>query len=189
LVHYLRYRWRWGGLISSVDDLLAWDRNFYVNKLGNGTLPIELQRHGVLNNGNQIDYALGLSLGDYRGLPIVEHNGALFGYHSAFVRFPQQRFSVIVLCNHATARPEALGRKIADLYLAPDLKPTTSKHAPVSGLSDPAAFSGTYLDSRTKTLYTFTAEHGNLMAGARFCGALTPTSSTISAATSSPSRR
>jgi hypothetical protein len=39
------------------------------SSFGKGTLPIELQSHGALNNGNQIDYALGLSLGDYRGLP------------------------------------------------------------------------------------------------------------------------
>jgi CubicO group peptidase (beta-lactamase class C family) len=153
-----------GGLMSNVDDLLAWDRNFYANKLGKGTLPIELQSHGVLNNGNQIDYALGLSLGDYRGLPTVEHNGALFGYRSAFLRFPQQRFSVIVLCNHATAGPEALVRKIADLYLAPDFKPATNTLTAASELPDPATFTGTYLDSHTKTLYTFTADHGNLMA-------------------------
>jgi CubicO group peptidase (beta-lactamase class C family) len=153
-----------GGLMSSVDDLLAWDRNFYANKLGKGTLPIELQSHGVLNNGNQIDYALGLSLGDYRGLPIVEHNGALFGYHSAYLRFPQQRLSVIVLCNHASAGPEGLARKIADLYLAPDFKPATNTLAPASDLPDPGAFTGTYLDPHTKTLYTFTADRGNLMA-------------------------
>lgn len=153
-----------GGLMSTVDDLLSWDRNFYADKLGKGTLPIELQRRGVLNNGNQIDYALGLSLGDYRGLPIVEHNGALFGYHSAFLRFPQQRFSVIVLCNLATADPEALTRKIADVYLARDFDPTKNTFAAPSGLPDPAAFTGTYLDPRTKNIYTFTADHGNLMA-------------------------
>jgi len=152
-----------GGLMSSVDDLLAWDRNFYANKLGKGSLPIDLQRHGILNNGNQIDYALGLSLGEYRGLPIVEHNGALFGYHSAFVRFPQQKFSAIVLCNHADAGPEALVRKIADLYLAPDLKPATNTLTPASDFQDPSAFAGTYLDARTKTIYTFTADHGNLI--------------------------
>ena len=152
-----------GGLMSSVDDLLFWDRNFYVNKLGKGTLPIELQSHGTLNNGNQIDYALGLSLGDYRGLPIVEHSGELFGYHSAFLRFPQQRFSVIVLCNLATAEPEALTRKIADLYLASDFEPTKSTLTAASDLPDPAAFAGTYLDPRSKTIYTFIADHGNLM--------------------------
>jgi CubicO group peptidase (beta-lactamase class C family) len=153
-----------GGLMTSVDDLLAWDRNFYANKLGKGTLPIELQSHGVLNSGNQIDYALGLSLSDYRGLPIVEHNGALFGYRSAFVRFPQQKFSVIVLCNHAAAGPEALVRKIADLYLASDFKETTNALAAASDLPDPAAFAGTYLDPHTKTLYSFGANNGNLTA-------------------------
>jgi CubicO group peptidase (beta-lactamase class C family) len=153
-----------GGLMSSVDDLLAWDRNFYANKLGNRTLTGELQTRGVLNNGNQIDYALGLSLGEYRGLPIVEHNGALFGYHSAFLRFPQQKFSAIVLCNRADAGPEALGRKIANVYLARDFRQPTTTPAVASDLPDPIAFAGIYLDPRTKTIYTFTANHGNLMA-------------------------
>jgi CubicO group peptidase (beta-lactamase class C family) len=52
-----------GGLMSSVDDLLLWDRNVYQNKLGSGTLLKEMQTRGVLNNGKQIDYALGLELG------------------------------------------------------------------------------------------------------------------------------
>lgn len=153
-----------GGLMSSVDDLLSWDRNFYANKLGKGMLPVELQNHGFLNNGNQIDYALGLSLGDYRGLPIVEHNGALFGYQTAFLRFPQQRFSVVVLCNLATAGPEVLARKVADLYLAPDFKPTKNTLTAAADVPDPQAFAGTYLDPHTETLYTFTADHGDLMA-------------------------
>jgi CubicO group peptidase (beta-lactamase class C family) len=65
-----------GGLMSTVDDLLLWDRNFYANRLGKGTLVQELQTPGVLNNGNKITYAMGLDLGNYRGLPIVEHSGA-----------------------------------------------------------------------------------------------------------------
>ncbi len=62
-----------GGLMSTVDDLLLWDRNFYANRLGKGTLVQELQTPGVLNNGNKISYSMGLDLGNYRGLPIVEH--------------------------------------------------------------------------------------------------------------------
>ncbi len=151
-----------GGLMSSLDDLLFWDRNFYTNKLGKGTLPAELQSHGTLNNGNKIDYALGLSLGEYRGLPIVEHSGELFGYHSSFLRFPQQRFSVIVLCNLATGEPEALTRKIADLYLASDFEPKQNPTAS-SDLPDPAGFAGTYLDPRSNTIYTFVADHSNLI--------------------------
>jgi CubicO group peptidase (beta-lactamase class C family) len=37
-----------GGLMSNVDDLLQWDRNFYSNKLGKGTLVRELESDGVL---------------------------------------------------------------------------------------------------------------------------------------------
>ena len=45
-----------GGLMSSVEDLLFWDRNFYDNKLGKGTVLKEIQTRGVLNNGKQIEY-------------------------------------------------------------------------------------------------------------------------------------
>lgn len=51
-----------GGLMSSVDDLLLWDRNFYDNKLGKGTLIQEMRTRGVLNGGKQISYALGLEI-------------------------------------------------------------------------------------------------------------------------------
>jgi CubicO group peptidase (beta-lactamase class C family) len=47
-----------GGLMSSVDDLLLWDRNFYTNRLG-ASLTAQLQTRGVLNNGNKISYAMG----------------------------------------------------------------------------------------------------------------------------------
>ena len=97
-----------GGLMSSVDDLLLWDRNFYANKLGKGTLLKEIQTPGVLNNGKQIEYALGLIISTYRGLPIVEHGGALFGYRTELLRFPQQKFSVITLCNLGTSNPSRL---------------------------------------------------------------------------------
>ena len=152
-----------GGLMSNLDDLLYWDRNFYIDKLGKGMLPGELQSHGVLNNGNRIDYAMGLSLGQYRGLPIVEHNGALFGYHTAFLRFPQQRFSVVVLCNLASSDPETLARNVADVYLAAELKPDPTQPIAAAGLPDPTPFAGMYLDPKTKTLYRFTANHGSLV--------------------------
>lgn len=151
-----------GGLMSSVDDLLQWDQNFTTNKLGKGTLVQQLQSHGVLNNGNQINYAMGLTRGEYRSLPTAEHSGANFGYRSEYLRFPQQRFSAIVLCNLSTAGPIGLAHKIADLYLQEDLAPTTAlRVSPGSPSSE--AFAGTYLDSHTKTIYKFTIEGGSLI--------------------------
>lgn len=155
-----------GGLMSTVDDLLLWDRNFYSNRLGKGTLVQELQTPGVLNNGNKISYAMGLDLGNYRGLPIVEHGGALFGYRTELLRFPEQKFSVICLCNITNAVPENLARKVADIYLEDKLQPGASTLNPSSkgNFPDPATFAGKYLDPRTHLMYTFTASNGNLMA-------------------------
>ena len=155
-----------GGLMSTVDDLSLWDKYFYANTLGKGTLTKELQTRGVLNDGKQISYAMGLDMGNYRGLPIVEHDGALFGYRTSLLRFPEQRFTVICLCDISSATPANLTRKVADLYLADYVKPGASALHPKdnSKLPDPAIFAGKYFDPRTHMIYSFTASNGNLMA-------------------------
>ena len=155
-----------GGLMSTVDDLLLWDRNFYSNRLGKGTLVQELQTPGVLNNGNKISYAMGLDLGNYRGLPIVEHGGALFGYRAELLRFPEQKVSVICLCNISNAVPENLARKVADIYLEDKLPSGANTLNPSSkgNLPNPSTFAGKYLDPRTHLLYSFSASDGSLMA-------------------------
>jgi CubicO group peptidase (beta-lactamase class C family) len=106
-----------GGLISSVEDLLLWDRNFYANKLGKGGLVREMLIRGVLNNGEKIGYALGLAIDTYRGLSVVEHGGSNFGYRTELLRFPDQKFSVICLCNLKSIDPELLAIHVSDVYL------------------------------------------------------------------------
>jgi CubicO group peptidase (beta-lactamase class C family) len=144
-----------GGLLSSVDDLLLWDRNFYANKLGKGTLLKEMQTPGVLNNGKQIEYALGLTISTYRGLPIVEHGGALFGYRTELLRFPQQKFSVITLCNVGTSNPSRLSYQVADLYLSGQLSPGPSSSAAASVDAQP--FAGWYRNIDSHSVLEITA--------------------------------
>lgn len=155
-----------GGLMSSVDDLLLWDRNFYGNHLGKGTLAKELQTRGVLNDGKQTDYALGLFMSTYRGLPIVAHEGANFGFRSAILRFPEQRFTVLCLCNVSSAAPYNLASQVADIFLERELKPDagTAQSSSNARLPDAAKFAGRYLDPRKHDVYTFTASGGNLAA-------------------------
>jgi len=135
-----------GGLMSSVGDLLLWDKNFYDNRLGKGTLLKEMQTRGTLKSGKQIDYALGLEISRYRGLPIVEHGGALFGYRTEILRFPEQRFSVICLCNLSSANPGALSRGVADIYLKTSLAPAppAEKFVQKSPGSEAHTFEGKY---------------------------------------------
>ncbi len=110
-------------LLTTVKDLALWDENFYNPRVGGPGLIKQMLERGRLNNGEQLDYAFGLFLGKYRGPPTVDHPGADAGYRSDMIRFPQQHFSVACLCNVADSRPEELTRKVADIYLAKELKP------------------------------------------------------------------
>jgi CubicO group peptidase (beta-lactamase class C family) len=170
-----------GGLMSSVDDLLEWDRNFYANKLGKGTLLKEMQTQGMLNNGKQIEYALGLFISTYRGLPIVEHDGALFGYRTALLRFPQQNFSVITLCNVGTSNPGRLSYLVADLYLAGHLSPEPPASA-APGV-DTQPFAGWYRNLDAHAVLQISASNGGLEA---FGTAFKPRDATHFVATPGP---
>jgi CubicO group peptidase (beta-lactamase class C family) len=155
-----------GGLMTTVDDLLKWDNNFYSNRLGKGTLLTELQAPGVLNSGKHTMYGMGLMLENYRGLPIVEHDGSLFGYRADLLRFPTQKFSVICLCNISNANPDLHSRQVADLYLKDFLEPNVTAPSPTAKtFPDPAGFAGQYFDPHAFAIFAFTAADGNLQWG------------------------
>lgn len=52
-------------LFSTVGDLARWDENFYTGEIGGLALLADMQQKGKLNNGKDINYASGLSLGKY----------------------------------------------------------------------------------------------------------------------------
>ena len=110
-----------GNIYTSVEDLFLWDQVFYSNKLGKPLMD-NLHQVGVLNNGTKLDYALGLVIGEYKGLKTVSHGGSWAGFRAALVRFPEQKFSVICLANLSTINPSRLCLRIADIYLADQLK-------------------------------------------------------------------
>jgi CubicO group peptidase (beta-lactamase class C family) len=158
-----------GGLHTSVDDLLLWDRNFYQNRLGRGTLLEELHRRGVLTNGDTLDYAAGLRIAEYRGLRTVDHGGSAQGYRTQLLRFPDQRFSVIVLCNLGSINPTRLARRVADIYLADAFTEPKREWPPIAEerlveLTDDElrAWSGAYRDAETGAFWKIIAEDGRL---------------------------
>jgi len=119
-----------GGLFTSVEDLFLWDQNFYHCKVGGKDLINLLHTKGTLNNGERLDYAFALSIGEYKGLKTVGHGGALGGYRSALIRFPEQNFSVICLANLSSFNPTKLAREVADIYLAEQFKEEKDKVKP-----------------------------------------------------------
>jgi len=114
------------GLLTTVEDLARWDQNFYDGRVGGSALIEQLHQPGKLNDGTVlVDDAFGRIIATYRGLPIVEHGGSQAGYRAHLIRFPEQRFSVACLCN-TTTYPGELARRVADIYLAKELKDPTS---------------------------------------------------------------
>ena len=110
-----------GNVYTSVEDLYLWDQAFYTNALGKDLMGM-LHTVGVLNNGKKLDYAFGLVVTEHKGLKVVEHGGAWAGFRAGFVRFPEQKFSVICLANLSSMNPSGLCLKVVDIYLADLLK-------------------------------------------------------------------
>jgi CubicO group peptidase (beta-lactamase class C family) len=127
-------------LYTTVEDLAKWDENFYTPTVGGPDFAQSMTRTDKLTTGRDNSYAMGLTLLHYRGLPIVEHGGADAGYRANILRFPDQRFSVIALCN-TPASPAILTRRVADLYLESEFSkpaPATSREGvSVQSLAEP----------------------------------------------------
>jgi len=109
-------------LHTTVEDLQRWDENFYQPKIGGPAFVQQMLERGKLNNGEQLDYAFGLVIGKDNGLPTVGHGGADAGYRSDMTRYPEQHFSVAVLCNSGEAEPGRLASQVADVVLAKEIK-------------------------------------------------------------------
>lgn len=116
-----------GAVHTSVEDLQKWDENFFTAQVGGKEFLAEIQQQGKLTTGKTLDYAKGLFLQDYRGLPTVRHGGAWGGYRAELLRFPQQHFSVACLCNLGTARPGERAERVSDIYLGSLMKPKEEK--------------------------------------------------------------
>ena len=110
-----------GGLYSTVEDLLQWDRNYSSNQLGGSDLMDLVHTKGVLNNGEELSYAFAIREGEHRGLTTWGHSGSYMGFKTFYVRYPEQRFSVWVLCNMGEIVPVNYGRQVAELFLEKEM--------------------------------------------------------------------
>ena len=162
-----------GGLYSTVKDLLLWDRNFYTGDVGGDAFLELIHTPGVLADGDQLTYAFGLTIDDYRGLRTVGHGGSMMGFKAAYLQFPEQRFSVIATCNLGPINPMPLLRRVADIYLedqldAPETNaggaqrrgPPTAAGAFTS--DELAAYAGTYYSAELDVSYALTVDDGQL---------------------------
>lgn len=118
-----------GGLITTINDLAKWDASFYDTSVFDKDFWKQMLCLGTLNNGEKTAYASGLATRNYKGLEVIHHSGSFVGYRTQFIRFPEAKFSVIVLANRTDTDPSKMAYKIADLFLKNEYKTQQqSKH-------------------------------------------------------------
>ncbi|WP_206410169.1 serine hydrolase domain-containing protein [Lysobacter enzymogenes] len=154
-----------GSVLTTVADLQRWDENFYRPVVGDAALLARLQQPGKLASGEPIDYALGLMIGEHRGLKTVEHGGAWGGYRAQLLRYPQRHLSVATLCNMATADPETLAQRTAELWLGLPPEPG-AQAAQRATVAVPAAamqrWAGSYRNPKTGSVRRIAWSDGEL---------------------------
>lgn len=110
-----------GGVYTSLNEFIAWDRNFYDNQLGQGSsqLIVALTEplRGIVAREHEVfgksGYAFGQFVGRYRDEPVMYHSGGWVGFSSMYVRFPSKQLSAVVFCNSTDVSAPQLGTTLA----------------------------------------------------------------------------
>jgi CubicO group peptidase (beta-lactamase class C family) len=160
-----------GGLLTTVGDLLTWTAMLEKPAPAWKAMVDSMHVRGILTKGDTIDYALGLVVSKYRGVPRVEHSGATAGYRADLLRFPGRGLAVAVLCNAASAAPTTYANQIVNALLEPSLGPVaattprpradSASWKPSAG--DLAAFAGTYYSPDVETTLEISVKDGALV--------------------------
>jgi len=115
-----------GGIFTTIKDLKKWDDAYYQSSVLSHSFWEMMTQQGILNNGEQIDYASGLFIADYKGLKTIRHGGAFVGFRAEMLRFPEQHVTIAILANRGDARPSSLANQVADIILK-DVFPAQEK--------------------------------------------------------------
>ncbi|MEM7414944.1 MAG: serine hydrolase domain-containing protein [Gemmatimonadota bacterium] len=159
-----------GGVYTSIEDLVSWLTAQEQDGLRSGLNDI-VHAPGVLNDGETIPYALGLSHGEYRGLPTIGHGGAFVGFRAHTLRFPTEGLGLALLCNRSDANPGARIRQVADVVLAGRLDAPEQARAgsaapdtSIPAVSPPGArdFVGSYYSAELDVTYRISVEDESL---------------------------
>ena len=107
-----------GSLYSTVDDLLIWDQALYAGK---PLSPASLQQM-FTDYGNK--YGFGWVIDEKYGHKRFWHNGAINGFRSIISRYPDDKFTIMLLANVLPAPVEKIESDLAGLYLGGATGPT-----------------------------------------------------------------
>ena len=83
-----------------------------------------------LRDGTELEYAMGLGVGERAGSPVISHGGGINGFLTDGRYYPDDELIIVVLQNSAGPRgPGALGSAFAELVMGPVPDPVAVNYA------------------------------------------------------------
>ncbi|HIG04559.1 MAG TPA: class A beta-lactamase-related serine hydrolase [Planctomycetes bacterium] len=110
-----------GGVFTTVEDLATWTTALGEGRLGANLLQ-RLQQKFTLNDGEVLDYCLGVVDTRFGGQRMLQHGGGWVGFRTSLAAFPRQGIVIICLGNCSAFQPSRISRQIAALVVE-DLVP------------------------------------------------------------------
>jgi D-alanyl-D-alanine carboxypeptidase len=108
-----------GAIVANIDDLVKWNAALDAGKLLSASSRTQMWTAGKLNDGSDCPYGFGWRVNPFQGRKNIGHSGSTSGFSATLQRFPDDRLTIIVLCNSDEPNiATTLGRTIAGFYFA-----------------------------------------------------------------------
>ncbi len=110
-----------GGVYTSLDDFIKWDRALSSGNIpgGEGVLelmttpdPLTFDASSDESEDKRIGYGFGLFVGAVEGRKRIYHGGAWVGFRASYVQFPDDNVSILRLCNRSDVPRDTTDRLI-----------------------------------------------------------------------------
>ena len=163
-------------LFTTAEDLAKWLTNFRTGQIGGANAIEMLQVKGVLNDGEELDYALGISVSEQNGLRRLSHSGGDAGYRTWLAYYPEIDAGVIVLGNKADFGAGGVGIDTADIFFAEhmafeaDAEEADDVEEPILATWQPSTselsdYTGRYYSHELETFYNVDLDGNSLTIG------------------------
>lgn len=144
-----------GSLYSTVDNLLIWDQALYAGKL------LSKDSYAKMFTTYLQDYAYGWAVKPLFGHKQIGHGGGINGFNTQFMRFPDDKLTVIVLANINGPSADRISRDLAGIYFGEKIEPPQERSAITVAPEVLEAFVGKY-ELKPDFIITFTREGNQL---------------------------
>lgn len=109
-----------GGLCSTAEDLLRWQRALHGGELLSDASHQAMTSPPRLEGAEGTTYAFGLRVHAPRGRRVYQHSGGIDGFLAEAAYYPAEKLSIVVLMNSDGGDPRALAFELAEIVLATD---------------------------------------------------------------------